>query len=151
MISKHRQNLLLVFFVLFMVLLQLSVSRLERNLSRQFDLLEFGSQTFIIAFFSIVLGATSGFILAFFFLTPKRNSESRKSQTLFKAILLSIFPALAILIKMSFAAFGPNTWPFIFTLFGSFRFLIFEWITNSQVPSFWLGAVTGWTVKQLLR
>ena len=151
MITRHRQNLMLVFFVLFMMLLQLSVSSLERGLSRQFDLLEFGSQTFTIAFFSIVLGATSGFILAFLFLTPKRNSESRKSQTLFKAILLCIFPALAILIKMSFAAFGPNTWRFMFTLFGPFRFLMLDWITISQVPSFWLGAVTGWTVKQLLR
>ncbi len=144
MTIKHRQLLLSIPLTLFMMVLLLCATYLESFFKSRMGALEFGFQTLLTVILPIILSAMSGFVLAFFILACGHGSENNQSR-LTMLVFLSIIPALALIIKLSLAMYGPSRVPF--ALLGPYRFQIIDWILNSQVPSFWLGIVVGWVAK----
>lgn len=134
--------------VLFIFGLQLGVMYLSFMVTRRIDALELGAQTFALALLAVVLNIASGAILVFFFLGPtKSNSRPSRNEVLSTAVLLGMVPALAVLFKLLLTTSQPGI-PFLFRLLGLLRFQMGEWIIRSQVPSFWLGLIIGWLMRQ---
>lgn len=141
---RYDQSLIQVGAMLAAFILQMGAVHLNLNFGNQIQLLDFGTRTFSIALLVVILGITSGVILALS-LFPKKQNYSRKDRSLLKAVVLGVLPAFAVVLKLVLAVgvvpFSPLR-PFLCE--------VWEWAINSQVPPFWLGLVIGWTVKQLL-
>ena len=140
---KTRYGRFLVQFVAVLAasVLQIGAVRFNWNFEHQTRYLDFGTRTLSIALLVVTLGITSGVILALI-LVPGKQSHSKK-EVLLQMVVLGILPAFAVVLKLTLAIgmvpFSPLR-PFLLQAW--------EWATNSQVPSFWLGLVIGWTVKQ---
>lgn len=88
-----------------------------------------------------ILNFLSG-VLMIFLLSGGNKAEDQIRRPI--VLLLGVFPALALLAKLSFAAFGNDAIRIIFPILGPIRFVFLDWVLTSHVPSFWLGLVAGW-------
>lgn len=140
---RYGRSLVQVGAVLAVFILQMGAVHLNLNFGNQIQLLDFGTRTLSIAFEVEILGVASGIILALC-LFPRKQNHSGKNGLLLKAIVLGIFPAFAVILKL-ISAVGVVP----FSPLRPFWLEVWEWAVNSQVPPFWLGLVIGWTVKQL--
>ena len=139
--------LIQIALVILLFVLQLVSEHYNWYFVNQIDSLEFGTKTATIASFTIVLGILSGIVIVYNFTNNQNNdSKNRKSGMLVGATLLGIISLLVVFLKFLLGAFGPRILPFSL-LRPVFRDL-YEWTIHSQIPSFWVGFIIGWFVKQ---
>jgi len=128
--------------LIFVVLgLQLGATRLDRNLVRQIEFLEFGAGSAMLAIFSVILGLASGVLLVYALFSGQRLASEQKQNRILTAVVLGILPLLAILLKVLIAAYGPGFLPVSVLRPGWSE--LFEWVLYSQAPALWLGLVIG--------
>lgn len=145
--SLTRHYVFMISSILAIVLLQLTTMYLNQKLVFQIQRFEFplrGVENVIVVAGTVLASILAGIILSF---SMMQNMDVKENGNVYlKGLLLGLPPMIIELLRLSFLLFGITRPNFLTNSF-FVRLNIWEWILFSQLPTFWLGIVIGWVIK----
>ena len=136
--SRKLETILLIILIF---LLQLISVHFNWRSVYQIDQLNFGGTALYATILSIGTGIMSGIGTIFVFLQGEFARQNKNRQV--GVILSLIIAGLGMILKILFSAFGFLPFSALKPIFSE----LYEWMLNSQIPSFWSGLAIGWFLK----